>query len=117
MALVLDQISHSSFNQIRTTIVVDPVIAKTVQMRRISRYQDAVYLCGIGFGPRNFCQNVMEPLLSGSGFPLVAPAVTVSVGLDLTDLTSGDLLDPFVELERYFIFQEPITPSSGRLTG
>jgi hypothetical protein len=64
-----------------TTIVEDPVIAKTVQRRTISRYQEKVHLGAISFGPKNLCRNEL-PLffveleaslstVSPSGLPLV----------------------------------------------
>eukprot|EP00533_Pseudo-nitzschia_delicatissima_P014573 CAMPEP_0197271926 /NCGR_PEP_ID=MMETSP1432-20130617/9188_1 /TAXON_ID=44447 /ORGANISM="Pseudo-nitzschia delicatissima, Strain UNC1205" /LENGTH=142 /DNA_ID=CAMNT_0042737411 /DNA_START=107 /DNA_END=536 /DNA_ORIENTATION=+ len=40
------------------TIVEDPVIAKTVQTRTISRYHAADQRSGIGFGPRKDFQNL-----------------------------------------------------------
>jgi hypothetical protein len=41
-----------------TTIVVEPVIANTVQMRRISLYHAAVPRSGIGLGAVNRCHKV-----------------------------------------------------------
>lgn len=40
------------------TMVEDPVIAKTVQIRTISRYHAADHRSGMGFGPRNDFQNL-----------------------------------------------------------
>lgn len=38
-------------------MVEDPVIPNTVQIKTISRYHADVFRSGIGFGPRNLCQN------------------------------------------------------------
>ena len=44
--------------KLTNTIVEDPVMAKTVQIRTISRYQAAVQRSGMGFGPRYDFQNL-----------------------------------------------------------
>jgi len=52
-----------------TTIVEDPVMPNTVQIRTISRYHAAVFRSGIGLGSVNFCQNVLvaDSSLGGGG--------------------------------------------------
>jgi len=52
-----------------TTIVEDPVMPNTVQIRTISRYHAAVFRSGIGLGSVNFCQNdlVADSSLGGGG--------------------------------------------------
>ena len=56
---------------IHTSIVLEPVIANTVQMRTTSRYHDAEYRSGIGFGARNFCHIVIELLSTEGGVVVV----------------------------------------------
>ena len=64
-----------------TNIVDDPVMAKTVHIRNISRYHANVCRSGIGLAPRNRCQKVVDTasLDSDATVELVLEVVTVSL--------------------------------------
>ena len=58
---------------VRTTIVEEPVMANTVQMRSISRYQANVCRAGIGLGAKKRCHIVMGFSFGGTFFVVVKP--------------------------------------------
>lgn len=61
-SFLTDRTFGRNFRPHTNTIVEDPVIAKTVQRRTISRYQVKVHLGGISFGPKNLCRNDELPV-------------------------------------------------------